>query len=232
MDDIITIAINNRQKCLSEYDSKKIVKNAGIMTTKEQTVQTAEEAVKISEETGYPVVLKACSHKLTHKTGKGLIHLNLKNSDEVLNAFNSIREKNDDHENILVQEMIDGDREFVIGFHRDPHFGPCVMFGLGGIYAEELKDTVFRIAPLTKTDAEEMLDEINAKPILGKYRGYPAVNRSDLVTAILGVGKLGVEDERIAEIDINPLIISGDKPIAVDSLVVLKNGNGKKQIIK
>jgi len=118
--------------------------------------------------------------------------------------------------------MVNGSREFVIGLSRDPQFGPCVMFGLGGIFTEALKDVTFRVAPLSKDDALEMIDEIKTKKLLGEFRGSPAVDREALAKALVGVGELGMKYDSIAEIDINPLIISGNKPVAVDALVVLK----------
>jgi len=121
-----------------------------------------------------------------------------------------------------VQEWIEGDkREFVVGLTRDPQFGPCVMFGLGGIFTEALRDVSFRIAPLSEMDAEEMIDEIQTRKLLGEFRGSPAVDRAELVKALMGIGRLGLENDEIAEIDINPLIVDGDKPVAVDALVIL-----------
>jgi len=117
---------------------------------------------------------------------------------------------------------VKGSREFVIGLTRDASFGPCVMFGLGGIFTEALKDVTFRVAPLTREDALDMIDEIKTQKLLGEFRGGPAVDRNALAKALVGVGELGVKHDAIAEIDINPLIICGDKPVAVDALVVLK----------
>jgi len=124
---------------------------------------------------------------------------------------------------VLVQEMVDGDRLFVIGLTRDAQFGPCVMFGLGGVFTEVLHDVSFRVAPITMDDAYEMIEEIRTKEILGSFRGSPAVNKALLAKALVGVGNLGVEFNEIAEIDINPLIVCDDRPIAVDALVVLQN---------
>ncbi len=123
---------------------------------------------------------------------------------------------------ILVQEMIKGKRELVIGLIRDPQFGPCVMFGLGGIFTEILKDVSFRLAPLEKRDALEMMDEIKAHKILDAVRGMGAIDRELLSKMLINVGKIGVENDAIKEIDINPVIISGSRPVAVDALVVLQ----------
>ena len=123
----------------------------------------------------------------------------------------------------LVQDMIRGKRELVVGLIRDPQFGPCVMFGLGGIFTEILKDVSFRLAPLEKRDALEMMDEIKAHKILDAIRGMDAVDREILSEMLINVGRIGMENDTIKEIDINPVIISGNRPIAVDALVVLQS---------
>jgi acetyl-CoA synthetase (ADP-forming) len=121
---------------------------------------------------------------------------------------------------VLVQEMLPGERELVIGLIRDPQFGPCVMFGLGGIYTEILKDVTFRVAPLEPRDAREMMDEIKSAKILGPFRGKEPVDRDVLEQALIAMGKIGLEHDEIKEIDVNPLIIHKGKPVAVDALVV------------
>jgi acetyl-CoA synthetase (ADP-forming) len=118
--------------------------------------------------------------------------------------------------------MIKGTRELVVGMTRDPQFGPCVMFGLGGIFTEILKDIAFRVAPLEKRDALDMTQEIKAHKILGAVRGMPAADMDLLSDILVKVGEIGMENEFIQEIDINPLILSGAKPVAVDALIVLK----------
>ena len=183
---------------------------------------SSDEAVKIAGKIGYPVVLKGSGHKATHKTEMGIVKLRLNNDKDVADAFDEIMGKGVELDGVLVQEMINGQREFVIGLTRDPQFGPCVMFGLGGIFTEVLKDVSFRVAPITDFDAEEMISEIKTSKLLDEFRGSPAVDRNALKKALIGIGNLGVEHDEIAEIDINPLIISGNQPVAVDALVVLK----------
>jgi acetyl-CoA synthetase (ADP-forming) len=139
----------------------------------------------------------------------------------VRDAYKEITGRVSKLDGVLVQEMIKGSREFVIGLTRDPQFGPCVMFGIGGIFTEVMKDVSFRIAPLTQADAEEMIEEIRMKKLLGEFRGSPAVDRSALVCALVGIGELAIRHSEIAEIDINPLIIAGNKPVAADALVIL-----------
>jgi acetyl-CoA synthetase (ADP-forming) len=119
--------------------------------------------------------------------------------------------------------MVKGSRELVIGMIRDAQFGPCVMFGLGGIFTEVLKDVSFRIAPLERRDALEMAREIKGAPVLGPFRGMPPVDMDLLVSLLINAGKLGLELETVKEVDVNPLIIAGNRPVAVDALVVLED---------
>jgi acetate---CoA ligase (ADP-forming) subunit beta len=226
--DIIKKAVKEGHKSLSEHESKLFLKSYGITVTEEELASSPEEAVKIAKKIGYPVVLKGNSPELTHKTEMNIIELNLSNDDEVKEAYDRIMKTGVVPEGgILVQEMIKGQRELVIGLTRDPQFGPCVMFGLGGIYTEVLKDVSFRVAPLTEYDAMQMMEEISAKKILDEFRGKPAVDKKLLAQALINVGKIGLEHDAVKEIDINPVIILGDKPVAVDALVILGNGKDK-----
>lgn len=216
---LIKEAIAKGQKNLSEYDSKRLLAEYGIPVTREKLAKSADEAVNFAREIGYPVVLKGCGASLTHKTEKGVIRLNIKSDDEVKKAFDEIF-KVEPMDGVLVQEMLPGERELVIGLIRDPQFGPCVMFGLGGIYTEILKDVTFRVAPLEPRDAREMMDEIKSAKILGPFRGKEPVDRDVLEQALIAMGKIGLEHDEIKEIDVNPLIIHKGKPVAVDALVV------------
>jgi acetyl-CoA synthetase (ADP-forming) len=219
---IIKKAIAKGQKTLSEYESRLVIESAGVFVAAAALAKTKEEAIKEAEKMGYPVVLKGCSAELAHKTEAGMVVLNVNSSEEVALVFEELTSKMKNLDGVLVEKMVRGSREFVIGLSRDPSFGPCVMFGLGGIFTEALKDVTFRVAPLTREDALEMIDEIKTKKLLGEFRGSPAVDRESLAKALVGVGDLGIKYDSIAEIDINPLIICGDKPVAVDALVVLK----------
>jgi acetyl-CoA synthetase (ADP-forming) len=221
---IIDKALKNGDKTLSEYDSKKVLEAYAIPVTKEYIAKSLDEAKKYAAEIGYPVVLKGHSSTLTHKTELNMIELNLKDENAVETAYKALEERGKGQlEGVLVQQMIKGEREFVAGLIRDPQFGPCVMFGLGGIFTEVLKDVTFRVAPLEKRDALEMMNEIKAKKLLDAFRGKPAVNRDILANALINLGRIGLEVPEIAEIDINPMIISNDVPVAVDALVVLKD---------
>lgn len=223
MKKILRKAIKRGQSALSEYDSKLVIQSVGVPITREKLVKSAAAAVRFANEIGYPVVLKGCSDKAAHKTEMGLVKLKLASAKEVRNAYNEIMGKGIALDGVLVQEMIKGDREFVLGMSRDPQFGPCVMFGIGGIFTEVIKDVTFRVAPITELDAEEMLGEIRMAKLLDEFRGSPAVDRKALVKALVGIGELGFRNDEIAEIDINPVIISGNKPVVVDALVVLQS---------
>lgn len=221
---IIDEAIKRGEKTLSEFDSKKVLEAYSIPVTKEFVAKSVEEAKGFARDIGYPVVLKGSSSELTHKTELNMIELNIKDEKALEEAYNALQQRGGGKlEGVLVQQMIKGEREFVAGLIRDPQFGPCVMFGLGGIFTEVLKDVTFRVAPLEKRDALEMMDEIKARKLLDAFRGKPAVNREVLANALINLGRIGLENEEIAEIDINPIIIHQDMPVAVDALVVLKD---------
>ena len=224
--DILEQALKKGQKTLSEYDSKRLLGSYEFPVVRERLVHSRAGAVKAAREVGLPVVLKACSPEIAHKTEKKLIEVDLRSIKEVERAYEAIVERAGESplDGILVQEMVKGSRELVIGMIRDAQFGPCVMFGLGGIFTEVLKDVSFRIAPLEKRDALEMAQEIKGSPILGSFRGMSPVDMDLLATLLINAGKLGLDLEAVKEVDANPLIISGNKPIVVDALVVLEGG--------
>ena len=220
---IIDAARRRGDTTLSEHDSKKLLAAYGVPVSREALVGSAAEARAAAKKIGYPVVLKACSANEAHKTEKGLIAVGLDTQKALSAAFAelSTRAGPDYDGAFLVQEMVKGAREIMIGMHRDPQFGPSVMFGLGGIFTEILQDVAFRVAPLRKRDAIEMTRAIRGHRILDAVRGMPAVDRDVVTHCLMAVGKLALDHPDIAEIDINPLIVRGDKPVAVDALVVL-----------
>jgi len=220
--DVIKKAIEQGRKMLSEHESKKLLAAYGIPVTKERLARNVGELKQAASNIGYPMVLKGHSPSLAHKTEKGLIRVDIRNEQEAIEAFNEITENVENNEKaVLVQEMIKGQRELVVGLTRDPQFGPCVMFGLGGIFTEILKDISFRVAPLEKHDALEMMREIKGHKILDAVRGMPAADIDALADILIAVGRIGLENDDVKEIDINPLILQGSKPVAVDALVVL-----------
>jgi len=220
--EILLQALGSGKLALSEYESKIVVAAAGVPVTHEALVHSRQEAMDQAAIIGFPVVLKGSSPDLTHKTEMDMVRVNLKDKDDVARAYEELIGKGIDLDGVLIQEMVKGNREFVIGLTRDPQFGPCVMFGLGGIFTEALKDVSFRVAPLTEDDAREMIGEIRAAKLLDAFRGDRAVDREILVKALVGIGQLGMDHDEIAEIDINPLIVKEGRPVAVDALVILK----------
>ena len=226
--EMIAEALKRGQKGLSEFDSKRLLQAYGFPVVREVLVQSRSGAAKAAKEIGLPVVLKGCSPAIAHKTEKKLIEVDLRSLKEVERAYEAIVQRVGDTplDGILVQEMVKGSRELVIGMIRDAQFGPCVMFGLGGIFTEVLKDVSFRIAPLEKRDALEMAQEIKGAAVLGAFRGMSPVDMDLLTSMLMNTGRLGLELPSVKEVDVNPLIISGNRPIAVDALVVLEDLKG------
>ena len=220
--DIIKKALARGDKTLSEFDSKQLLKAYDIPVTHEMEVQDLEGLRKAVQDVGFPLVLKASNPDLPHKTEKGLIRLDIRNEQEAVKAFQEIASEMGEPVSVLVQEMVKGDRELLIGLTRDAQFGPCIMFGLGGIFTEILKDISFRAAPIEKRDALDMMQEIKGRKILDPIRGMPAADLDQLAHILIQVGNLGLENEAIKEIDINPIILKAEAPVAVDALVVLE----------
>ena len=219
---IIEDAINRKSGNLSEFESKQILSAYGIPVTKEKTVTTLEEAVSTANSLGYPVVLKASGENLQHKTELDLIRLDLKDESQVKQAYTELIEKSTvPITEILIQQMLKGNRELMAGLKRDSQFGPCVVFGLGGVLAEILEDVSIRVAPITTFDAMDMMTHIRGKKILEPFRGKPAVDREALAEFLIALGKIGLENDAVSEIDINPIKLIEGRPVAVDALVVL-----------
>jgi acetate---CoA ligase (ADP-forming) subunit beta len=222
--EIISKALAEGRNTLSEYESKQVLAAYGVPVTREFLATDLQELTDAARDTGYPLVLKGCSSEIAHKTEKGLIQVDIRNEAEATAAFEGITGQMGPGAAVLVQEMVKGQRELVIGLTRDPQFGPCVMFGLGGIFTEILKDISFRVAPLEKRDALEMMQEIKGNKILGAVRGMEAADLDMFANILIKVGQIGLENDAVKEIDINPVIIRGSQPVAVDALVILDQG--------
>jgi len=221
---ILNQALKEGRSILTEYESKQVLAAYNLPVTREELVSSPEDLLKAADHIGYPLVIKGCSAEIAHKTEKGLIRVDVRNDKEATAAFREISAAMNGASGgaVLVQQMVKGQRELVMGLTRDAQFGPCVMFGLGGIFTEILKDTAFRVAPLGKQDALDMMGEIKACKILEEIRGMAAADKDMLAEMLITIGKIGIENDIIKEIDINPVIISGGKPVAVDALVVLQ----------
>jgi acetyl-CoA synthetase (ADP-forming) len=220
---ILEAVISQKRTLLSEYESKQFLSAYQIPVTKEILVNTESELIRATNEIGYPVVLKGCTSDLIHKTEQNLVRVDIRNNPEAKFAFKEIMSVlNRDGGAVLVQELVKGRRELVIGMNRDHQFGISVMFGLGGIFTEILEDVAFRLAPLNKRDARDMMEEIRGRRILENIRGMEAADLEQLGKILIQVGRIGIEHDIIKEIDINPVIISGGKGIAADALIVLE----------
>ncbi len=219
---LIRSAQQEGRQALSEYEAKQVLAAYQIPVTREILVQTPESLADATRQIGFPLVMKGCGAQIAHKTEMNLVRVDVRNDEEALSVFQEMMRAMDGAGEVLVQEMISGRRELVIGMTRDPQFGACVMFGLGGIFTEILKDISFRKAPLTPHDAREMMQEIKGRKILEAVRGMEAADVAALTDMLIHVGEIGIEIDAVAEIDLNPVILSGAKPIAVDALIVLK----------
>ena len=205
---------------LSESRSRLLVSEAGIPVSNWDIANSAEEAVLAAKILTSPVVVKLCGDAIAHKTERGLVRLNLDTEAAVKEAANELHASatpEDGDVELLISEQIRGNRELIIGLIRDEQFGPCVMLGVGGILAEALADVAFRLAPLNKAEANDLIDDIAMQSLLESFRGEPPVNRETLADILCSISRLG-EDSNLLSIDLNPLIISDGEPIAVDAL--------------
>jgi acyl-CoA synthetase (NDP forming) len=224
---IIEEALASGQVTLSEHEAKKFCAHFGIPVCREATAHDADSALAEAVKIGFPVVLKASGRSLFHKTEVGGVALNLTSEEEVKQESHRLL-KIPGSEAILVQEMVRGNRELVCGLVRDAHFGPCVMFGIGGILTEVFQDVAFRVAPLTARDAQEMAREIHHRKIMEPFRGESAVDLEAISQILVTLGEIGLKYHEIQSIDINPLKIRPDgKPVAVDALVNLSQTENK-----
>jgi acetate---CoA ligase (ADP-forming) len=220
--DAIRAALTEGRRFLSEHESKEILRAYGIPVTREKEVKSERQFREALGEIGFPLVIKACGPSLNHKTEHGLVHVDVRNRREAMAAFKKMNSASKDEGlSMLVQEMVRGSRELVVGLTRDKQFGPCVMFGLGGIYTEVLGDVLFRVAPIDRSEAFEMMNAMKSRGILESFRGMPAADLDQLADILIAVGNMGIEQPHIREIDINPVILSESKPIAVDALIGL-----------
>jgi acetate---CoA ligase (ADP-forming) subunit beta len=219
---LLSAAVKAGRSALNEYEAKRFLAGFGIPVSREIYAADDAAAIAAAGEIGFPVVLKAAGEKIQHKTELGAVALNLKSEAEIRGEARRLLAIAG-CEGLLVQEMVRGERELVCGLTRDARFGPCVMFGLGGIFTEVLDDAVFRVAPLTTNDALEMMEEIRAAKILRAFRGQAPADRAALARIIVAVGEIGSGHDNVREIDINPVKIRPDgTPVAVDALVTIR----------
>jgi acetyltransferase len=218
-----------RCKKVTEFEAKKILAKYGVPVTREFIAKNPSEAKRLAAKTGYPVALKIQSPDILHKTDAGGVLLNLKSGEEVAKGYDKIianaRKYKRDAKilGVLVQEMVGEGHQCIIGSKNDPQFGPVLMFGLGGIFVELLKDVSFRIIPITRKDAKEMISEIKGYPILNGARGQKPVNFVALENALLKVSAMVWKEKKLEELDINPLFVGPKGVKAADARMIFKN---------
>jgi acetyl-CoA synthetase (ADP-forming) len=207
---------------LSEADSKALIAAYGISVPQERLAATAADAARAADEIGYPVVVKLCGTAIAHKTERGLVRLGISNRADAEAAAREVlgaARPEDGDVKVLVAPMLRGSRELIAGLSRDPQFGMTVMLGVGGILAETIADVTFRLVPIDRVDAEEMLEDLSAQALFGPFRGEPAVDRARVVDVLVGLSRAAEADPTIVSVDLNPLIVVDGVPIAVDALV-------------
>lgn len=203
---------------LAEHEAKLILKQCGIPVTREILCKSKAEVLKAAKKIGYPVVLKVASQDILHKTEAGGVILNIANSKKIKEAFKALEGKSS---RWLVEEMIKDGQEIIIGGKRDDTFGGVVLFGMGGIFTEILKDFALRVCPVSRADAREMIDELKSSPVLKGYRGRKPVDIDAIVDAILKVSDLMHNNPEIKELDINPALVNHKGLVVVDSRIIL-----------
>lgn len=214
---------------LSEHESKRLLRDAGIPIPEERLVGSSEEAVRAAEDLGYPVALKLCGRGIAHKTERHLVRLDLSDPERVRREAEDLlegRRSGRGEAGVLVQCMVSGRRELIAGLIRDEQFGPCVMLGVGGVFAEALEDVAFATAPLEPCDAEELIEALAHRRILGAFRGEPAADRDRLAHILEVLGEIGRDRPDVRSIDLNPLILAGAEPVVVDALVEIDGDPG------
>jgi acyl-CoA synthetase (NDP forming) len=213
---------------LTEIESKELLKGVGINTTEVKLATSKGEAIAISREFGFPIVLKIASPDIVHKSDVGGVKIDLKSATQVGKAYReimtSVNQKYSQAriDGVSVQKMARPGVEVIIGMSKDPQFGPVIMFGLGGIFVEILKDVSFRIVPLARRDAREMIKEIKGYPVLEGYRGQEPANIPTLEETLLKVSDFVEQNPEIKELDINPIFAYRDSALALDARVVLE----------
>ncbi len=213
---------------LTEFESKRILKQAGIPVVETRLAKTPKEAVSLSQKMGFPVALKITSPDVIHKSDSGGVKLSLNNATQVKKAYDEILKKVRKQypdavvHGVSVQKMIRPGTEVIVGTTKDPQFGPVIMFGLGGIFVEVFKDVSFRIVPINQRDAQEMIQETKGYPLLQGYRGKEPANIPVLVEMILKVSKFVEENPQIKELELNPIFAYSDGAVAVDARIILE----------
>jgi acetate---CoA ligase (ADP-forming) subunit beta len=209
-------------RTLPEDESTRVLAGYGVPFAPETVVGDPDAAASAAEELGFPVVAKLNGPGIAHKTERGLVRLNLGDADAVREAAADLLARatpEDGEVTVLIAPFLSATRELIAGIHRDPQFGPTVMLGVGGVLAEAVADVAFRLAPLERVDAAEMLEQLRAQAFLGPFRGEPAVDRAAVEDVLLALSTAAQERDDLLSADLNPLLIVDGRPVAVDALI-------------
>lgn len=226
--DVVVLAQGEGRAVLTEVESKEFIKASGIPLVQARLATSQREAVAIAAELGYPVALKIVSPDIVHKSDIGGVRLGLRNGTEVRRAYRemlaAVRKANAvaDIHGVSVQPMAPPGIEVILGMTKDPQFGPVLMFGLGGVMVEVLKDVAFRLVPLSRHDARQMVREIRGYPILKGYRGHEPVDEGALEDSLLKLSTFVETHPEIKELDLNPVFAYRNGVVAVDARVILE----------
>jgi acyl-CoA synthetase (NDP forming) len=226
---IITNALKEKRTVLTEIESKQLMSEAGMPVIESMLAKTKAQAIAMSKKLGFPVVLKIVSPDIIHKSDSGGVKLGLSNSAQVGRAYSEIMaaaKKSNPRAKIhgvSVQKMAKPGVEVIMGMSKDAQFGPVLMFGLGGVFVEVLKDVAFRIVPLVRRDASQMIREIKGYPVLEGYRGQEPANITVLEDLLLKLSDFIDKTPEIKELDLNPILAYSDGAVAVDARVILES---------
>ena len=229
--EIIAVARAQNRLILTEVEAKEIMQSAGVPVVETKLAETKEEALQLSEQMGFPVVAKIVAPDITHKSDAGGVRIGISDRAEMSEAWDDLMEKARTSfpgaaiHGVAVQPLAPSGTEVIIGGSQDPQFGPVVMFGLGGVFVEILKDVSFRIVPLTDNDASEMITDIRSYKVLEGYRGNAAADTNAIQKALVATSNLLEGNSDIAELDLNPVFAYGDGILAVDARIILKSND-------
>ena len=213
----------NAGKTLDEFDSKHVMSRWGIPVVNESLANSPDEAWTCAQKMGLPVVLKGLVPGQIHKTEQGLVYLGLTDRHSLKSAFDRIIKKVGHKGRVLIQKQVEFDYELIAGFLLDREFGPCIMFGLGGIFTELEPDVAFAMAPIDRDDALRLINKIRGKKLFRGFRGFSPLNETAVADLLVNLGNLGVSFQEIEQIDINPIVVSKGDPLAVDANIMLKD---------
>ncbi len=227
-DKIISQARKEGRKSLLEPEAKAICIEYGISVPKFDVAKNEEQASQMAQQIGFPVVLKVVSPDIIHKSEAGGVRVGLTSTEEVKTSYKAILQGAKMYNakaniiGVLVQEMAPQSTEVIIGAVKDPQFGQTLMFGIGGIFVELLKDVTFRIAPITKQEAADMISGVKAYPLLKGYRNTPPADTQAIIDLLLCTSKLIMDHPEIKEIDLNPVMTYQKGAKTVDARIILE----------